>query len=456
MSLQVDTERSIQDILAGPKFPDKEFVRSGATFAQVYAMAAWLRTALAGSENAEAAVCLAAENKAIIAAALLASLAGGPTLLLPYAFSTEALARMQQATGFTCAITDVDMDFPQGTQLFRPQVEGTGKISIDTRATSQAELLRIFTGGSTGTPQVWSKTGANVFAEGLFLAHHFAVTENDRIVATIPPYHIYGLLFSIVLPLVSSATVIGEIPSFPAEIVDSVQKQKASILASIPAHYRVLRERPLSAPSLRLAFSSAGMLDVRDNEAFNRKNRVEVVEVYGSTESGGIATRNRSLGEKHFTPFPTVDCRIEEHRLLIRSPYLSPDVPMTMGEKGFFVVGDMVEDCGANSFALKGRVDTVTKVGGKRVDLEEVRSLIKNEPDVVDCVVLPLPEPGGREHKIVALIEGVGVNTDKVRKTLAGSLEAYALPRVMRTINRIPMNENGKYDRAAIVRLFDR
>ena len=74
---------------------------------------------------------------------------------------------------------------------------------------------------------------------------------------------------------------------------------------------------------------------------------------------------------------------------------------------------------------------------------------------MVDCVVLPLPESGGREHRIVALIQGNTVNVDSIRKKLVGSLEAYALPRVIRTVSRIPMNKNGKYDRAAIVRLFD-
>ena len=129
-----------------------------------------------------------------------------------------------------------------------------------------------------------------------------------------------------------------------------------------------------------------------------------VVEVYGSTETGGIATRNRALGEEFFTPFPTIDWKIIEGRLAVRSAYISPDLPID--EEGFFTASDRVEARGTHEFSLKGRADTVTKVGGKRVDLEEIRLLIKKESGVIDCVVMALPESGGRENQIGVLIQG--------------------------------------------------
>jgi acyl-coenzyme A synthetase/AMP-(fatty) acid ligase len=270
--------------------------------------------------------------------------------------------------------------------------------------------------------------------------------------ATIPPYHIYGLLFSIVLPLISAATVVGETPSFPNEIAQVAEERKVTIMASVPAHYRALREIKKDM-SLRLAFSSAGMLDAADNEAFCRKYKTGVVEVYGSTETGGIATRNRHLGEEYFSPFATIDWKISAGRLAVHSPYISPDLPVD--EDGFFTTNDRVEAKGINEFFLKGRADTVTKVGGKRVDLEEIRALVKNVPGVVDCAVIALPESGGREHRIGALIEGDNFDMEMIRKTLVDSLEPYAQPRYMKKVERIPMQKNGKYDWPDIVRLLN-
>ncbi len=443
-------QAALEALVRGPKFPEREFVRSGRSFAEVYAMAARFRAMLDSGERATP-VCLGGEDKAVMAAALLASLGGGPELLLPYGFSARALARMQQVTGFTTAIADVDRDFPGDVQVLGPDPEHSADSSILSTPNVQAGLLRIFTGGSTGSPQIWAKTVENIFFEALFLARHFSITGQDCILATISPYHIYGLLFSVVLPLVSGATVIADTPFFPGEIAGAVREQGATILAAVPAHYRALREKKIEGSRLRLAVSSAGMLAETDNQAFFNRNGVGVVEVYGSTETGGIATRNRSLGENYFTAFPTVDWKIIKSCLGVRSPYISPD--LALNGDGFFITADRVEAC-SSGFLLKGRADSVTKVGGKRVDLEEIRMLIREQEDVVDCVVLSLPEPGGREHLIAALIQGQAVDTDLIKKILADRLEPYALPRVIKTIDRIPLKENGKYDRQAIERLF--
>jgi len=453
----LNNDQDIEALLAGPKFPDKEFIRSGATFGEVYAMAEGLRGVLTGPEYQGASICLAVDDRAVMAAVLLAALhssvAGGSTLLLPFALSAQALARMQQITGFTAAISDVDRDLPEGVTIIRPPAGTSAKLTTCAQISPPAELLRIFTGGSTGTPQIWSKTGENLFGEGFSLARHFAVTEKDCIVATVPPCHIYGLLFSVILPLVSGASVVMATPSFPAEIADVIQEQRATLLAAIPPHYRALRGKKIAGSALRLAFSSAGMLDAEDNEAFSHLNKVGIVEVYGSTETGGIATRNRHLGEASFTAFPTVSWTIKEDRLCVRSPYLSPELPMA--DDGYFTTGDRVERCGTSEFILKGRVDGVTKVGGKRVDLEEVSAIIKKVPKVSDCVVMALPDSGGREHRIAALVQGTEVDMNLLRQTLADSLEFYALPRLLKTINRIPLQENGKYDRDAIIGLLE-
>jgi len=444
-------KRNIDRLLQGPQSPDKEFIRSGATFGEVYEIAASLRCELAGFRHQKKAVCLAADDKAVIAAALLASLGGGPPLLLPYAFSARSLDKMQRETGFTTAISDPGREFPEKVKILSPLQKLSSGTETNKTISPESELVKIFTGGSTGSPQVWPKTAENIFAEGFFLANRYNITGQDCILATVPPYHIYGLLFSVILPLVSTATVIKDIPSFPDEISSTAIKNRVTILASVPAHYRALRDKKIS---LRLAVSSAGMLDEGDNITFSRLNEKGIEEIYGSTETGGIATRNRFLGEDYFTPFPTIDWRIKNHRLAVRSPYISPGLPVD--SEGFFTANDRVNAEGFTQFSLGGRTDAVTKVGGKRVDLEEISTLIRGEPGVDDCVVLALPEKGGREHRISVLIEGETVQTEKIRETLAATLEPYALPRRIKIIHRIPVNKNGKYDWHAITRFLER
>jgi acyl-coenzyme A synthetase/AMP-(fatty) acid ligase len=138
----------------------------------------------------------------------------------------------------------------------------------------------------------------------------------------------------------------------------------------------------------------------------------------------------------------------------VHSPYVSPE--LIVDDDGYFITGDQVKAGGLDRFALKGRADTITKVGGKRVDLEEIRLLIKNEYGVTDCVVRALPEPGGRGHRIGTLIQGETADTAMIQSKLAEALEPYAVPRRIKKVERIPLTQNGKYDWNAIVRLLDK
>ncbi len=431
--------------------PALEFVDGGTTLGSVHGMATWVRRQFADDVERQT-LCLATDNRALIAAALLSSLAGGPIVLLPYSFSAQALSGLHQATGCRRALVDPEQSPPPGMEPIRPPGEGGGTVASLPAIHLDEELLRLYTGGTTGAPQLWSKTGTNLFGEALFLAAHFAVSSSDRIVATISPAHIYGLLYSVLLPLVSGASVVPGIPSFPEEIVRCVREREATVLVSVPPHYRVLRGKGCLGDSLRLAFSSAGMLNVTDNNAFSLANRCGIVEIYGSTETGGIALRNRSRGESGFTPYSTIDWQIHNQRLRIRTPYLSPSLPLDAA--GGYLANDWVEADGTTAFQLRGRTDSVIKVGGKRVDLEEVKAAIKDMLGVTDCLVLALPDRGSREHRIVALVEGQFVEIEEFRTLLMTRFEPYALPGAIKTIDRLPVTDNGKVDREAVLKLF--
>ena len=426
------------------------FCLDGPSRAEVWAMAAWLKANLPRRD--EAPICLAAEDRGLVAAALLATLAGAPILLFPHAFSGQVLAAMQKESGYRYAISEVERDFPPGTKrLALPASLPNDAAPLEPILSPDDELLRLHTGGSTGTPRVWRKTVANIFEETAYWRDYLRISAADRIVATVPPWHIYGFLHSIVMPLISGAAVAPETPSFPEEIALAAQQRAATILISVPAHYRALHGKALAAPSLRFALSSSGPLAVEDNDAFCQANGAGIIEIYGSTETGGVACRNRFHGEAALTPPAPISWRIENGQLLVASPWLSPELPRN--RDGFFVTGDRAETAG-RGFILKGRVDSVTKVAGKRVDLEEIATAVRAFPGVSDCLVLALTENSGRGSRIAVLAAGDMAAPETLRHFLAGRLESHALPKIIRTVARIPMKKNGKHDREAVLRLL--
>ena len=441
----------LKTLLKGPARPQKAFIEEKTTYRELYDLAGRLKAALDAESEPGQPVCLFTEDKALTAAAMLAAAAeGSPQLLLPYALNPNVLPEMQKATGAGWVITDRPPDLPPS---MRPVETTTGKFpSSGFRPAPRDRIIaRLFTGGSTGTPQVWPKTLGNLFGEAFFMVKHFDITHDDRFVAMTVPYHIYGLLFAVLVPLAASAGVVEGTSAFPQAIVQAITRHDATVFAGVPMHYRVLRNGKIPANHLRLAISSAGRLDPDDARAFHRETGVGVTEIYGSTETGGVATRNRAHGETRLKPLASVSVRMDGECLYVRSPYLSPN--LETDAEGYFLTGDRVSGNAADGFALLGRADGIVKVGGKRVDLEGVQAELKALPGITDALVLALPAGKARENEVVAVVEGK-LDFGAIRQALAARVEPYALPRRVVAVAKIPMSAAGKYDRQAVADLF--
>ena len=438
-------------LLTAPAFPQENFIRGRITYQALFDLAYGLKGALDAYKDPDQPVCLFTEESALTAAALLVAAAEGtPQMLLPYALTPNVLREIHATTGACRVITDRPdaLPAPMHAVTFAPAGFPDGGLPP---AGPDKTMLHLFTGGTTGNPRVVPKTVGNLFGEAFFMAQRFAVTRQDCFVAAAVPYHIYGLLFAVLVPLVASARLAPGASPFPHDIRDALARYNATIFAGVPMHYRVLRNVALSAGSLRLALSSAGRLDPEDGADFFRRTGVGVTEIYGSTETGGVATRNRGKGETGFTALDSVAIKIEGERLYVRSPYLSPD--LGTDADGFFRTGDRVREKAGGGFILLGRADGIVKVGGKRVDLEGVQACLRDLPGITDALVLALPAGRARENEVVALVEGK-IDIVDLRQALSGKVEPYALPRRILNVDKIPISAAGKYDRQAAAALF--
>jgi len=449
--------QQFKQLVSGPRYPDRFYIPSKYTYKDIYALSAGIRETFFSS-GMEETICLCAMDKGIVAAAFLAAMTCPVTFVIPHSFSESALLDMYHSIPFSRAITDQVISFP-------PEVE---TLVIDTRKMLKTEFfhgihgalrrpdsifLKLFTGGSTGTPKIWSKTIRNMFAEAFFLSDKFNISSSDRFAATVPPIHIYGLLFSVLLPLVASAAVLEDVFTFPHEIHRAIEKEGASVLVSIPIHYRVLNGSGMTRAALRLAFSSAGKLRQADSQSFFEQTGLGVIEIYGSTESGGIATRCWAGGQAHYISHDCVDWKIKSDRLFVRSDFVSPEIPRD--DDGFIDTGDHVQAVGKDSFKLIGRADRVVKVAGKRVDMDEVKNKIIHLANVTDALVISTKSQTGRENEIWALVEG-NIEKNKLKQQIMAMLEPYAVPRWIKIVESIPVSPTGKYDKTTIERIFQK
>jgi uncharacterized 2Fe-2S/4Fe-4S cluster protein (DUF4445 family)/acyl-coenzyme A synthetase/AMP-(fatty) acid ligase len=457
MSLSTETKetvsRLITRLLAGPDRPGQAFTMPGCNYGELYQTARRIKFFFDRQTEDAAPVCLCTDDRGIMAAAMLASLAGGPPLLIPHALSPAALLEMHQATGFGSAIAASGDLLPPGVTAIDPGqlAEEVEMLASDDEPDPDRPWVFLFTGGSTGAPRLWSKTAANLLGEVAYLIDRFEVSNTDRILATVPATHIYGMLYSLLTPLAASARVVAQTPSFPEEIKQRMTDASPTIFISVPIHYRALKEKPPNQGTLRLAFSSAGPLTEADGTAFSTATGVELFEIYGSTETGGIATRCRARGEEGLTPYNCIQWRVAGDSLDIRSDFLSQE--LSIRESGWFTVSDRVKPHGKDGFVVVGRMDSIVKVGGNRVDLEKVRQAILRIDGIDEALVLAKPVETGRDSEIVALAVGALSVTD-VRKALDNVLEPHEKPRRLRMVAEIPMAATGKIDRRTIEALF--
>ena len=188
--------------------------------------------------------------------------------------------------------------------------------------------LVLYTSGTTGAAQaIWKKL-AQMAVEVATLEKQFGDELGTAdILATVSHQHIYGLLFNILWPLAAGRAIRAQNFSFFEELTTL---DRDCALVSSPAHLKRLPENPawpMAAKRLRAIFSSGGPLPFEVAQESKRLLGRVPIEVYGSSETGGIAYRRQETKTNEaWTPFPGVDWRVdaEEQVLEVRSANL-PD-----------------------------------------------------------------------------------------------------------------------------------
>jgi acyl-coenzyme A synthetase/AMP-(fatty) acid ligase len=400
------------------------------------------------------------EDSLEFAAALLGAWQAGKTVWL----TADALPA-------TCAALRARVDgflgeFPADCAPLAPAAAGTAAAALaPSRALDGAfEALVVHTSGSTGAPQAIAKRLAQLSSEIDVLEAMFGDTLGDgtAVMATVSHQHIYGLLFKVLWPLCSGRPVLAESVAYPEELA-ALLAERPCVLVSSPAHLKRLPDlaqwREVRA-QLRAVFSSGGPLPEEAARACADLLGKAPTEVYGSSETGGVAWRRRhsaSADDAAWTAFPTVQWRIGgDGGLAVRSPHLA--------DSDWLPLADRAQARTDGRFALHGRADRIVKLEEKRISLDALEAALEASPLVGQARLLldesapraclaafVVLSPQGRAQ--LAAQGKLAVNR-VLRTMLSASAEAVALPRRWRYLDAMPVNAQGKTTHAALVALL--
>lgn len=314
----------------------------------------------------------------------------------------------------------------------------------------------LHTSGSTGRPKAFPKRLTELETEvGELVALWGGLLEGRRVYATVNHQHIYGFLFAALLPLAVGMPLYRDLVRYP-ESLEALGDPRPVLVCS-PAFLKRVAEtdyatRPFVEP---LIFSSGGVLPPPVAREVEARLGSAPLEIYGSTETGGIAHR-RSVHEASWLPFPRNQVRIdEEGRVVVASPYIL--------DPAGFVSGDLARWVGEGRFVLEGRSDLIVKIEEKRVSLAEVETRLMESSFVKDACAVALS--GKRQYLGAAIAlndEGkkrfAGVPKKDInahfRDHLAAFLEGAVIPKKWRFVDSIPRNTQDKVLRADVAALF--
>ncbi|MEH6493820.1 AMP-binding protein [Halopseudomonas sp.] len=322
----------------------------------------------------------------------------------------------------------------------------------------QAIALALYTSGSTGLPLRLSKRFDQLDSE---LAVHARLwpLAGAAVIAQVSHQHIYGLLAGVLHPLCAGVPFCGRDALYPevlaARLSEAQSAALAAVVVSSPAPLSRLPDHIdwAAAGSPRRIFSSGAPLQLAHAQQAEALLQAPVIEIYGSTETGGIAQRQQSASGV-WQALPSVDWQIVDDALLLHSPFLEQPA------LGWQQADRVAQQDGG--FVLLGRGDRVAKVAGKRVSLEQIEQRLLQVPEITAARCVDPGRADGRLGVVVAMpADGVPQDhaarralTERLRTLLADQLERVALPRYWRFVEQLPSNAQGKLDRALIARLF--
>jgi len=328
--------------------------------------------------------------------------------------------------------------------------------------------LVVHTSGTTGAAQAIPKRLSQLAAEVETLDAQFAALVGTAdTIATVSHQHIYGLLFKILWPLVAGRALCAQSQSFPEQLAELLAL-RPSLLVTSPAHLKRLPEQlnwAAAGAGPRAVFSSGGPLPAEVALASAALLGTTPIEVYGSSETGGVAWRRRqSDADDAWHPFAHIEWRLaddgdEGDLLEVRSPHLFDDA--------WLRVADRAEALGDGRFLLKGRSDRIVKIEEKRVSLDAIEALLLASPLVAAIRLVLCDEGSERRQRLAAFVVLTEAGRDclaqqgklalnrSLTTLLAGVVEAVARPRRWRYIEQFPVDAQGKTTQALLLSLLD-
>ncbi|KAE8752620.1 hypothetical protein FOCC_FOCC000742 [Frankliniella occidentalis] len=350
---------------------------------------------------------------------------------------------------------------------------------------ADSNAMIIYTSGTTSNPKGVVLSYRNLDAQIQSLIEAWNITSKDNILHTLPLHHIHGIVNGMMCPL----TVGGRCTMLPNFSSSQVWSQllairmkaadRVNVFMGVPTSYVKLLEeyelifsknekmreyiKKILSEKIRLMTSGSAPLPTTVFEGWEKISGHRLLERFGMSEVGmALSNPLNPPSERRpgfvGTPLPGNKVRIVrtekseqnlnevKEEVLCEGDMNGTKVLVNDGDTAQYVDG---------SYKILGRTSIdILKTGGYKVSAVEVETALLSHPDIIDCSVVGLPDAtwGQKVAAVVVTRPGAEILLSQVREWSRDKLPPYAIPTVLRVLDKIPRNALGKVNKANMVK----
>ena len=411
-------------------------------------------TALAERLPANGAMLNLSADRYRFAVGLAAALLRGHTSLLPPNHLPDTVGRLRARFAGAYALIEREGD-GSGLPTVLHAAVAADKDGVRTIPSIDADLVaaQVLTSGSTGDPvphaKPWGLLVRNARAEASRLAAGIGRSDlgGMSLVATVPPQHMYGFESSVLIALHGGAAFAAGRPFYPADVAAALESAPGPrILVTTPFHLKAVLDAGIGQPPLALVVCATAPLAPQLAARAEQILRAPLLEIYGCTEAGQVATRRTTAGPEWRT-FDGLRISGDGAEATVSGGH----VPQPT------VLADMLEVMDARTFRLLGRSNDLVNVAGKRSSLGHLNFHLNSIEGVLDGAFwMPAAEETAADAnvtRLVAFVVAPALTRAQITAALRERVDAAFLPRRIVHVETLPREATGKLTMAALGRL---
>ena len=330
----------------------------------------------------------------------------------------------------------------------------------------------LFTSGTTSRPKGALLTHEGIVYQGYATGFQLWLSPNDRMMITLPLFHVNGQLLTLVPTMTFGGTVILIEEYSASKFMNQIRTHQVTFTAIVPTILRGLLKQPPqgndSDHSLRSCFYALPTSQEEWSEFENRFN-FRLMDGYGLTEAYALATANPYWGlrKRHCVGIPAIGLEIklidadgaaitrpgEPGEILIKGKPIfkeyyknREETDKAIDSDGWLHTGDIGYKDSDGYYYFYDRKKDIIKRAGENISASEVERILNDHPDIIESAVVSVPD-NYRDEAVFAFVvvnPNINISPEEIKEFCKDKLAAFKIPQYVSIKDKFEKTSVGK------------